>query len=61
MFYEQLKIDNICNFFPQNDLLLENRNTLKSGPDTLLVFQQIKIKLAPLEEAYLNNNANLKG
>ena len=45
MFYDQRRIDNFC---PQNDLLPEKtENTLKSGTDYLLVFQQLKIKSAP--------------
>ena len=39
----------------------ETENTLKSGPDSLLVFQQLRIKSAPWKKAYSNNNANLKG
>ena len=30
MFYEQLKIDKIFNFFPQNDLYLKNRKYAKT-------------------------------
>ena len=37
MFYTQLKVDEFCNFCPQNDRKTEN--TLKAGPDFSLVFQ----------------------
>ena len=44
MFYEQLNIDIFCNFCPQNEILPEKKteNTLKSGPDSLLVFLQLR-------------------
>ena len=48
MFYEQLKKDNF--FCPQNDLYAwKTEDTLKSGPDSLLLFQQPTIQSAPLK------------
>ena len=57
-FYEQLKVDDFCNFCPQIDLLPEKTgNTVKRGPDSSLVF----ISLKSCQQAYSNNNTNLKG
>ena len=42
IFYEQLNVDNFCNFCSQNDFLLENRKFAKIRTRLYLYFNNLK-------------------